>query len=62
MEVRAPATVLHGAERVGGEAAGRLQASNSVLFCYINVNKPKGLKVAKEERRLIGLMVDMLDG
>ena len=25
-------------------------------------NKPKGLKVAKEDQRLIGLMVDRLDG
>ena len=26
------------------------------------LNKPKGIKVAKEDQRLIGLMVDRLDG
>ena len=29
---------------------------------YIFVNKPKGLKVAKEDKRSIGMMVDWLDG
>ena len=28
----------------------------------VNVNKPKDLKVAKEDQRLIGLMVNRLDG
>ena len=28
----------------------------------INQNKPKGIKVVKEDQRLIGLMVDRLDG
>ena len=27
-----------------------------------NWNKPKGLKVAKEDQRLLGLMVDRIDG
>ena len=27
-----------------------------------NTNKPKGLKVAKEDQRSIGLMVNRLDG
>ena len=34
--------------------------SNAIWSC--TENKPKGLKVAKEELRLIGSMVDRLDG
>ena len=33
-----------------------------VLLYTVSTNKPKGLKVAKEELRSIGLMVDRLDG
>ena len=29
---------------------------------HFHANKPKGLKVAKEDQRLIGLMVNRLDG
>ena len=40
--------------------------STNYLKPLLNSNKPKGLKVAKEELRLIGLMVDriglMVDG
>ena len=32
------------------------------MALYIETNKPKGLKVAKEELRLIGSIVDRLDG
>ena len=33
-----------------------------LTLSLLNKNKPKGLKVAKEELRLIGLMVNRLDG
>ena len=33
-----------------------------ILYIFSRFNKPKGLKVAKEELRLIGSLVDRLDG
>ena len=36
--------------------------ANRYIFGFAIANKPKGLKVAKEDQQSIGLMVDRLDG
>ena len=44
----------------GGETRGL--SDTVIIEIYIIINKPKGLKIAKEDQRLIGLMVERLDG
>ena len=51
-----------GQHNLAGAGLPKAQPTQNCVGSQCQQNKPKGLKVAKEDQRLIGLMVDRLDG